>query len=427
MKRHVRYMMSVVLLAVASGIILSCETEGSIDPKYKNYFIKYYGDDGNQIAKDFVINPDGTIVMVGTSIEANGDTSRLYVVKADTEGNVIWSKKLGTGKESARDIDVFSAGPFKDHYMILSNCKRIDTDSTDVKVIIVNPSGEAVDSTVFNLYSSKYGYLMSAYGYSLTALSDGGFVITGNIDSASLELDGPDKKYVDIKDNLSVRYDGNLNLINPLWITSFGGEPYAMGIKIFENGGGFFYAGYTDVEHDDELYDKNVIFVRLTDTGFPINQGVLAGGPRGVSEFMSAITKSPNGTYFAVGTQVDVNDHKIYACIVNSTFTSVIRDGAVTNAPDQADGVSIAESLNPGVCWILGNETRTGGRNIWIGKVNENLETVMSFTFGGTNNDDVGSAIRELPNGDILVLGTMELVNQKKMALIKVRPNGQFE
>ncbi|CAN0475857.1 unnamed protein product, partial [Phaeothamnion confervicola] len=47
-------------------------------------------------------------------------------------------------------------------------------------------------------------------------------------------------------------------------------------------------------------------------------------------------------------------------------------------------------------------------------------------TFGAANNDDTASAIEELDNGDLLVLGTMELVNQKKMALIKIKANGSF-
>ena len=238
MKVRLKYIAGIVIIVLgATVVILSCATEGTVDPKYKDHFVKYYGGDGNQVAKDFVVNSDGSIVMVGTSIEANGDTTRIYLVKVDAEGNVIWSKKLGTGRESARDIDVFAAGStFENHYMILSNCTRFESDSIDIKVLVVDESGVAVDSTIFNLEAPLpeiYGaYLMSAFGHSLTALSDGGYVIAGNIDSAALRGDGPDKSYDDVKDRLSVRYDQNLNLINPTWLTSFGGEPFAMAVKI---------------------------------------------------------------------------------------------------------------------------------------------------------------------------------------------------
>jgi hypothetical protein len=54
------------------------------------------------------------------------------------------------------------------------------------------------------------------------------------------------------------------------------------------------------------------------------------------------------------------------------------------------------------------------------------LSTVYARKFGGSNNDDTGSRILQLDNGDVLILGTMELVNQKKMALIKIKPDGSF-
>jgi hypothetical protein len=432
MKVRLKYIAGIVSIVLgATVVILSCATEGTVDPKYKDHFVKYYGGDGNQVARDFVVNSDGSIVMVGTSIEANGDTTRIYLVKADSEGNVIWSKKLGTGRESARDIDVFASGStFENHYMILSNCKRFESDSTDVKVLVVNPSGEAVDSTIFSLEApANYGYFMSAYGYSLTALSDGGYLIAGNIDSAALPLDGKDPSYEDVKDRLSVRYDGNLNLINPEWKTSFGGEPYAMAVKIFESGSQLFYVGYSDEmpPGGDAIPDRNMVFVKLSTTGDAQGTALYSKDGRGVSEIMSGITTSFNGFYIAIGTQIDVNDHKVYACIVDGTFSNIIIDGTVEGAPGQADGVAIAESQqNPGTFWALANESRTGGRDIWVGRVNSGLDTEIQFTFGGSNNDDTGSAIKELDNGDLLILGTMELVNQTKMALIKVRPNGSF-
>ncbi len=414
------------LMILFGGIVLSCDTEGTVDLAYKDHFIKYYGDDGNQIAKDFVVNDDGSIVMVGTSIEANGDTSRIYLVKADSEGNVIWAKKLGTGRETARDIDVFSAGsPFAGHYMILSNCKRMNSDSTDVKVLVVDAQGIAVDSTIYDTYPTQYGY-------SLTGLSDGGFVITGNVDPSSLPGDNGDLSYVDIKDNLSVRYDKNLNEMSPGWITSFGGEPYAMGVKILERTATqFLYAGYSNAKlpGPDGNHDMNMVFSTLDVNGFSIPPYLHSDDLMSdKDEIMSGITRSTTGLYMAIGTRIDVNNHKIYACIIDGLFSNVLNEGTIFNGPDRADGVAVSESsINANTFWVIANETRTGGRNIWVGRVNTDLETEIQFTFGGSNNDDTGSAIKELRNGDLLILGTMELVNQTKMALIKVRPDGSFK
>jgi hypothetical protein len=59
----------VVLVVFLTIVWVGCETEGPDD--YKSHFIKYYGGDGDQEAKDFIVNSDGTVVMIGTSIISN--------------------------------------------------------------------------------------------------------------------------------------------------------------------------------------------------------------------------------------------------------------------------------------------------------------------------------------------------------------------
>ena len=55
------------------------------------------------------------------------------------------------------------------------------------------------------------------------------------------------------------------------------------------------------------------------------------------------------------------------------------------------------------------------------------LEWSDPVIFGGLNDDYIG-AVKELPDGKIVLLGTMSLGNeaQKKMVLIKVNKDGKF-
>lgn len=417
-----RLSLSLLLLAAFS----SCEIGGPED--YKDHFVKYYGGDGDQEAADFILD-GGTLFMAGTSIVPNpegGQSRRIYIVKADLEGNTSWSKTIGEHTENVRDIDVFKSGTNAGNYMILSNLERGDTDTTSVKVLIVNPQGQPVDSIIFN------GFL-TQFGNSITALSDGGFVVVGNADGSAFGSDNNDSNFIDEKDILSLRYDQNLNLLNPPWKYSFEGEPYAMGVKIFEpTPGQYIYAGYSDelvpptMTEIDVFYDKNFFFTKLSATGDPVGSPLYSGDR--LNEYLAGITRSSAGFYMAVGTQVDGNDSRLFACTINSFFQGLLNEGKVIDGdtPDQAEAVAITKSNDPNYFWVLGNEILGGGRNIWVGKVNADLSADISFTFGGANNDDTGSAIIELPNGDVLILATMQLVNQKKMALIKVNANGQF-
>lgn len=420
-----------LLLPFMACWFVACVTEGPDD--YKDHFIKYYGGDGNQVAADFLLEGD-EIFMVGTSFVSNpegGLSSRIYIVKADAEGNIIWSKTIGEQTENVRDIDVFTSGANAGNYMILSNLERGETDTTSIKVLVVSPEGQVLDSIIFNNF-------LTQFGNSITALSDGGFVVVGNADGSALTGDNNDANFTDEKDIISLRYDQNLNLQNPPWKTSFEGEPYAMGVKILEPvPGQFKYAGYSDEltppppppGEADGSYDKNFFFTNLSVTGDPVGTPLYSGSQ--LNEYLAGTARSSIGFYMAVGTQVDGNDSRLFGCTLNSSFTGFINQGEVIDGdvPDHAEAVAITNSKDPNSFWVLGNEILGGGRNIWVGKVNSDLSDLtanISFTFGGNNNDDVGNAIVELPNGDLLILATMELVNQKKMALIKVTGNGQF-
>jgi hypothetical protein len=52
---------------------------------------------------------------------------------------------------------------------------------------------------------------------------------------------------------------------------------------------------------------------------------------------------------------------------------------------------------------------------------------LWSTTLGSEDEDDTAAAVAELPDGKIVILGTMGLTdNQFKMAFIKVNRTGQF-
>ena len=92
-------------------------------------------------------------------------------------------------------------------------------------------------------------------------------------------------------------------------------------------------------------------------------------------------------------------------------------------------GVAAATSIaGPFGYLVLGNEVRsTGATNLWLSKIDQSGAVLWSTTFGSELEDDSGAAVAELPDGKIVVLGTMGLAdNQSKMALIKMNPQGEL-
>jgi len=415
-----RLKVGLILIACLYSV-MSCETESNSD--FKDYYIKYYGDDGDQQGVDLVVNPDGTIIILGNS--EFDSKRRIYLIKTDSDGDVLWEKVLGEFTENARDIEPIISGAHAGGYLILSNT---GSGNTAIKVIRVDGNGSKIDSIKLDS-----DYQPSNFGNSITPLSDGGFIVTGN--TTDLSLTPIDNSFVDPPDQsdlLYLRYDDNL-LIDPSWQISFEGAPEIMGIKIFEvSSTQFDLAGFTNAIHSSELplptnFDFNFWFVPLDGSGS--NGQPQYVGIATEQEKMSAIAKSSSGPYMSVGTVTNGSGvSRIFAARVLGFPTSDKTETWDDNTDPEGEGVSVS-ATNGGKFLIVGNQNTAGGsRDIWLTKVNIEINDEEGFprSFGSSGNDDTASAVAELPNGDIVVLGTMNLTNQNKIALIKLKATGDF-
>ena len=418
MKSQVNY--SLIVL-VASFLWVSCDTESTVDPVYKDTFIKYYGEDGDQEGKDLVVNNDGTIIILGTSTSPGG-LKRMYLAKTDGEGTIIWERKLGeiSRDEIAQDIEPIIAGPDAGNYIVMSSVVKSIADSLAIRLTIVSPDGDSLKSELINRYESQSGK-------SITPLSDGTYFISGNVLNAdTLNVDLP---IFDIEDVLVIRVPSSL-APNPVGdYFRIGLSSLGSGVKIFEGSSpDFYYAGYSDELIGSESvatdYELNFVFRKFITDPSSVSS-VYAGDP-GIedNEEMSSIAKSGSGlSYLAVGTRTDGSGNKtIVASTANVNFTAA---NSMQNLLVGAEGISASASGATSFL-VVGNKINPGGRDIWLSKVDITLNSIFAVTFGGSNNDDTASAVAELPNGDIVVLGTMELTNQKKIALIKLKSNGGF-
>jgi len=407
-------------------LVLSCDTDGG--EAYKDYYIRYFGIDGDHYGADMTVNADGTLVILGTSeFPANSGSRRIYLTKADADGNTLWERLLGDYTENAKDIEPIIAGTYAGGFLILSN-KVIDVSSgnTIIKILRVDADGNKIDSLELNNV-----YLPSNFGNSITTLSDGGFIVTGNsTDTNVLLADNGLVDPVDQTDLLSLRYSESF-LPDPSWQKSFSGAPEAMGVKIFEiNATQFYFAGYSNEIHGGESstpanFDFDFLFVKLNGQGS--NSAPTYSGMPGEQEKMNAIAKSGLGEYFAVGSVTSASGTpRVFASRIVGNFSTVDPITPTNTIDGEAKAVA-ASGANKVL--ILGDLITSGGsRDIWLTKVTRDFVNEPGFpiTFGASGDDDTSSAVTELPNGDIVVLGTMNLVNQNKIALIKLKGNGEF-
>ncbi|MDV3308413.1 MAG: hypothetical protein LOY03_06315 [Cyclobacteriaceae bacterium] len=421
---------SVVLMTLT---LASCDTENNLDPVYEDYFVRLFGDEGYQEGVDLVVEEaTETVLLLGTTTEPDG-SRRVFLVKADWAGNLIWQRKLGGPDDEARDIEPANNGG----YIILTQSK--DPQSADptenVKLLLVTAEGEKTDSVVFGspvLEGVDYGI---ENPNTVTTLEDG-YLVTGSLEYTTTEADGGLKRvsYMKLRFTNDLEWDEEFLYYNSQ-------AEVASGVRSVRTGGDHIYL----LGSDNKLYrtengtNHNFWLFGFDNNGLPVGNkdAPLSEDRQGMDEFLQAVCPSFGEGFFLVGTQRDPSGRQdIYVSHVANDNGALLPSGQ-GNRVLPSDGVN--RLINPvSVCramrgqqgyLILGTEGDVGTRNMWLCKVSISGETVYwSSSFGaGDRNDDRAGAVAELPDGHILVVGTINVgVSNLKMGFFKLNAAGRF-
>src|SRR4051812_20831882 len=157
-------------LFIFFALLSACDTTSNVHPPNKSYFIKYFGGDGNQIARDLIINKDGTFLILGNSIQPDGLIKKVYLAKANELGELISEITFGVDME-ARDFVLTSDGKIA----IIAN-KNISSSNVDILLARFTLDLKPLDSALLFAGSSN---TLNENANSLTELSDGGFIVGG--------------------------------------------------------------------------------------------------------------------------------------------------------------------------------------------------------------------------------------------------------
>ncbi len=433
-RRLIRIIQTLTIVFVAF-LCFTCDTEGNLEPQVA--FIKYYGGEGNQVAVDLHVNSDGTIILLGTTI--NNGTSNIYLVKTDQEGNVLRTATFGNGTDVARDIEP----TFDGDLVVLARTRIQGVDS--VKLLRISMDLVKLDS-VIDGFPGK-----DAYPNTVTAVEQHGlrdFVVTG-----STKQTGPSTN--SLQAIMHLRYDNNLNPYSNVWerirdaginqpvpITQFGVRTVAL------DDNRLYVMSYSNAPKNGVGLNYNVFYFPLKfdeDSGGLVSGGAAGGGTGEVT--IGTATEDTFGalasTDIAVGTvstavsggigQLIFSRFPIYTRIVNlseqvkelgNPIHTTLATGSSTNRNFEAVNITAASG---GGYYIVANQIELDNtRNIWVSKIDEAGNIRWSSNFGAKENDDRGAGVGELPNGRVVALGTMNLENQDKLALINLNGSGRL-
>jgi len=434
MKRIIHF----ISRGLMSGLLLlSCDSQNSITDPGSTHFIKFYGRDGDQTGVDMVVLPDGSAFLFGTTtpspVTTGADqTSQWYLVKIDPKGAILGEYQFGdiTLNETAIDIEL----TLDNNLVLVGNSYKSPTDK-NVFIKIVSFDGVELKSALVALKNSS-NLDTDENVASVTVLSDG-FIVAGSTSNVDLKPTGPNPPNSgDRQDAMHLRFNSDLTLVGSAWPKTSGFLSYDAAVKVMQVGASqFFIFGYTNrvvpghLNADYNFWTSSIINSTL---GPNISYGPtddeklssVAIGPLSTSFILSGITYNQAGTSDIYVSRLKRNLDMLASDAVFQKPLSIILG---LNVPVRT---SIFTSASNGFL-VLANESSTTSQNWLLTKINDELTPSwkLPIIFGGEGLDNIG-VVKELPDGRILMIGTMQTgkpeSGETKMTLIKVNNEGKL-
>jgi arginine repressor len=197
---------------------------------------KTIGGSNGDVANSIVQSSDGGYVVVGETLSFGASGRDIYVVKLDSSGNVEWTKTIGgSWDDFANSVIQSSDGG----YVIAGYTQSFGAGGWDIYVVKLDSSGNVI-------WSKTIGGGDADVAYSIIQSSDGGYIVIGRTQSFGA---GGYDVYV-------VKIDSSGNV---LWTKTIGGGSADEARSIIQSSdGGFAIAGYTQ-SFGAGLYDIYVV------------------------------------------------------------------------------------------------------------------------------------------------------------------------
>lgn len=215
---------------------------------------------------------DGSFVITGTTGSFGAGASDIFFIKFDSVGNLLWSKTWGgVNSDVARHVLKTNDGGF----IITGHTNNFGEGGFDSLLIKFDASGNLIWNKVWGGQYNQWGY----YAYES---SDGGYLVTANIDNS--------EEWGDI---YLAKFDSNGNL---LWDKIWGGDSEDNGFVVTETlDGGYLLAGDTS---SYGMGDFDSVLIKYDYFG-NIDWYKTWGGPG--DDGTGGIVLSDDGSYYVIG------------------------------------------------------------------------------------------------------------------------------
>jgi hypothetical protein len=193
---------------------------------------------------------DGGYIVAGQTNSFGNANEKVYLLKTDPEGNLVWSRSLGEG---GRDRGESVRQTLDGGYIVAGTTWPFEATYSDICLLKTDPEGREIWHKTFG---GRYG----DHGFTVEQTRDGGYIVAGN--TWPVGRIGQSRMVL-------LRTDGRGE---EMWVKSFGGEGSTYGYSVCPTvDGGYVVAGKMedlDKGNDDicllKTYGDGVLAWRMT-------------------------------------------------------------------------------------------------------------------------------------------------------------------
>jgi len=359
---------NLIIIAVFSLMALSLYSQSPPDTLWTRTFGGNDYDHGECIQNTM----DGGYIILGHTMSFGAGNYDIWLIKTDSNGNEVWNQTFGG---SSNDYGYSVQQTTDGGYIVTGHTSSFGNGNLDVWLI-------KTDSNGTEEWNQTFGGIYWEGGYSVRQTSDGGYIITGFIDTGDYDV-------------WLIKTDSNGN---EEWNQTFGGNDYEIGGCVqITNDGGYIIAGETTSFGAGSI---DYWLIRTNANGDSLWTKTFGGISGDSAQF---VIQTLDGGFIIVGSSyINMND-----CLVIKTDENGNAVWQQTFGGDRTDYVyCVQQTTDNGfiICGESDSFSNPQSQDIWLIKIDENGNEKWQQTFGG-NGGDRSKYILQNSDGSFIIAG----------------------
>jgi hypothetical protein len=398
----------VKIVIIPAIFFVACEADVDVKPNDTGVFVKFFGGTQTDLGYDAIQTSNGGFACVGSTESFGAGGSDVFFVRTDANGNEITDRI--TFGDTLDDVGRSIIEKTDGNFLIVGDITDKASGNTDIWMIEITPDGTLVNSSLTQTIGLP-GF--NEKGHSISATSDGGYVIAGTKTQAGSQ---------DV-DSYIVKMDatGLIEWENDDALLNFTDES---GSAIIETSSGDFVYSSTS-QRDSSAFLTDMRLTSLNNIGQPNWNFFYGTNTR--NEIASSIAGG-SGNIYSIGSTIDPGTGESDIFLVRTSLGGTALGEFSINFGSEDIGKSVAELRDGNI--IIAGESFTSvlnGKDIYLTKINGFGEEIwpQPLIMGGEG-DDIASKVFETSDGGIVVFGTISFSGNPMMLLFKTDKNGKL-